>query len=365
MFALKLTMKGVVMALALGALTGVASLSLGPAIRRPVGHRRCRVCRRMADEVADAADDALDDDEAELIEEAKEIARAKRSNMFNEDGVAYAPWLVDQVDEDAMMAAKAMRSMRKRQERDALEEKDGYVSLTEATTSELSGLGLKVRARARASFFPPNRGSRGGRKRAAMFSSGRVLFLSALVSTGEIPRRRSRARVEHGRRVGEHRLQRSEAEVGQPGVGDGALAHGLRAFEIARQRRRHLHVPRRRVLGRRVDLSYPRRRGGRPQVLSMPGRRDDPKRFGAIAGASFVDQTPPLPVLTARVPWETTPNAPCRATDEDHLGHRRARARRDFRCWPRARPQPGVKKARRVLPSERYCSARPAAAGRG
>merc|ERR1719440_1499828 len=98
-----------------------------------------------ADEVADAADDALDDDEAELIEEAKEIARAKRSNMFNEDGVAYAPWLVDQVDEDAMMAAKAMRSMRKRQERDALEEKDGYVSLTEATTSELSSLGLKAK----------------------------------------------------------------------------------------------------------------------------------------------------------------------------------------------------------------------------
>ena len=142
-------MRALVLSLALGALTGVASLSLGPAIRRPVGHRRCRVCRRMADEVADAADDALDDDEAELIEEAKEIARAKRSNMFNEDGVAYAPWLVDQVDEDAMMAAKAMRSMRKRQERDALEEKDGYVSLTEATTSELSGLGLKVRARAR------------------------------------------------------------------------------------------------------------------------------------------------------------------------------------------------------------------------
>ena len=146
------------MALALGALTGVASLSLGPAIRRPVGHRRCRVCRRMADEVADAADDALDDDEAELIEEAKEIARAKRSNMFNEDGVAYAPWLVDQVDEDAMMAAKAMRSMRKRQERDALEEKEGFVSLTEATTSELSGLGLKVRARARALRDLPNRG---------------------------------------------------------------------------------------------------------------------------------------------------------------------------------------------------------------
>merc|ERR1719183_1532551 len=44
-----------------------------------------------------------------------------------------------------MMAAKAMRSMWKRQERDALEEKDGYVSVTEATTSELSGLGLKAK----------------------------------------------------------------------------------------------------------------------------------------------------------------------------------------------------------------------------
>ena len=153
-------MRALVLSLALGALTGVASLSVGPAIRQPSVHRRCRVCRRMADEVevTAASDDALDDDEAELIEEAKEIARAKRSNMFNEDGVAYAPWLVDQVDEDAMMAAKAMRSMRKRQERDALEEKEGFVSLTEATTSELSGLGLKVRARARALRDLPNRG---------------------------------------------------------------------------------------------------------------------------------------------------------------------------------------------------------------
>lgn len=182
-----------------------------------------------------------------------------------------------------MMAAKAMRSMRKRQERDALEEKEGFVSLTEATTSELSGLGLKVRARARALRSPKSRRdalrvSRGAR---------RALSPALVAFAGEIPRRRSRARVEHARRVGEHRLQRPEAEVGQPGVGDGALVHGLRAVEVAGQRRRHLHVPRRRVRGRRVDLSYPRRRDEWPQVLGMPGRRDDPKRFGGTAGASF------------------------------------------------------------------------------
>ena len=137
-----MNMRALVLSLALGALTGLLpsalALSVGPAIRQPVGHRRCRVCRRMADEVevTAASDDALDDDEAELIEEAKEIARAKRSNMFNEDGVAYAPWLVDQVDEDAMMAAKAMRSMRKRQERDALEEKEGAMRAAQAEAKE-------------------------------------------------------------------------------------------------------------------------------------------------------------------------------------------------------------------------------------
>jgi hypothetical protein len=90
-------------------------------------------------------DDALTEEQGELIAEAQEIAKRKRQNMFNEDGVAYAPWLVDQVDDDAMQAAKALRQMRKKKERDMEEESKGYVSITEATTSELSGLGLKVR----------------------------------------------------------------------------------------------------------------------------------------------------------------------------------------------------------------------------
>jgi len=90
-------------------------------------------------------DDALTEEQGELIAEAQEIAKRKRQNMFNEDGVAYAPWLVDQVDDDAMQAAKALRQMRKKKERDMEEESKGYVSITEATTSELSGLGLKTK----------------------------------------------------------------------------------------------------------------------------------------------------------------------------------------------------------------------------
>ena len=44
-----------------------------------------------------------DEEEAEIIANAQKIAKKKRSNLYNEDGVAYAPWMVNrQVDEDAI-----------------------------------------------------------------------------------------------------------------------------------------------------------------------------------------------------------------------------------------------------------------------
>jgi hypothetical protein len=86
-----------------------------------------------------------DDEEAEIIANAQKIAKKKRSNLYNEDGVAYAPWMVRQVDEDAVAAARAMRGYEKRRERIALEEKQGTINILDAASSELTGLGLKAK----------------------------------------------------------------------------------------------------------------------------------------------------------------------------------------------------------------------------
>ena len=85
-----------------------------------------------------------DEEEAEIIANAQKIAKKKRSNLYNEDGVAYAPWMVRQVDEDAA-AARAMRGYEKRRERIALEEKQGTINMLDAASSELTGLGLKAK----------------------------------------------------------------------------------------------------------------------------------------------------------------------------------------------------------------------------
>ena len=87
-----------------------------------------------------------EDEEAAIIENAKEIAKKKRSNLYNEEGVAYAPWMVRQVDEEAVAAARAMRGYEKRRDRIALEEKQGTVNILDAASSELTGLGLKAKA---------------------------------------------------------------------------------------------------------------------------------------------------------------------------------------------------------------------------
>ena len=91
------------------------------------------------------SEQVTDEEEAEIIANAQKIAKKKRSNLYNEEGVAYAPWMVRQVDEDAVAAARAMRGYEKRRERIALEEKQGTINILDAASSELTGLGLKAK----------------------------------------------------------------------------------------------------------------------------------------------------------------------------------------------------------------------------
>lgn len=86
-----------------------------------------------------------DDEEAEILRDAAKIAKKKRSNLFNENGVAYAPWMIRQVDEEATNVARALRAEKKRKERKALEDSQGVVNIVDSTTSELTGQGLKAK----------------------------------------------------------------------------------------------------------------------------------------------------------------------------------------------------------------------------
>ena len=63
---------------------------------------------------------------------------------YNENGVAYAPWMVNQVDEGAYLAAKEMRKMRKQKEKkdQEISNADAFYS-TDLQGDELSGQGLK------------------------------------------------------------------------------------------------------------------------------------------------------------------------------------------------------------------------------
>merc|ERR1712216_1003505 len=91
------------------------------------------------------SEQVTDEEEAEIIANAQKIAKKKRSNLYNEDGMGYAPWMVRQVDEDAVAVARAMRGYEKRRERIALEEKQGTINILDAASSELTGLGLKAK----------------------------------------------------------------------------------------------------------------------------------------------------------------------------------------------------------------------------
>lgn len=107
----------------------------GGLIARPT---RQQTALRMSDVL-------VDEEEAQIMESAEQIAKKKRSNLYNENGVAYAPWMVRQVDEDAVATARATRAYEKRRERMKLEEKQGTVNILDSATSELTGLGLKAK----------------------------------------------------------------------------------------------------------------------------------------------------------------------------------------------------------------------------
>eukprot|EP00635_Sarcinochrysidales_sp_CCMP3193_P008103 CAMPEP_0118916340 /NCGR_PEP_ID=MMETSP1166-20130328/16346_1 /TAXON_ID=1104430 /ORGANISM="Chrysoreinhardia sp, Strain CCMP3193" /LENGTH=213 /DNA_ID=CAMNT_0006856183 /DNA_START=212 /DNA_END=856 /DNA_ORIENTATION=+ len=83
-----------------------------------------------------------DDEEAAVMRDAEVIARKKRSNLYNEKGVPYAPWMVRQVDEDAIKIARELRRVKKVK---ATEKKADVVNILEAATSEISGMGLKAK----------------------------------------------------------------------------------------------------------------------------------------------------------------------------------------------------------------------------
>jgi len=65
---------------------------------------------------------------------------------FNENGVAYAPWMVDQIDEEAYEAAKMMRKQRKlKQKAEKIASNEGASFSTDLQADEISGLGLKYK----------------------------------------------------------------------------------------------------------------------------------------------------------------------------------------------------------------------------
>ena len=86
-----------------------------------------------------------DSEEAAILRDAEAIAKKKRSNLYNENGVAYAPWMTRQIDEDAIATARALRTQEKRRAREAVQSKQGVVDILDAATSELTGLGLKTK----------------------------------------------------------------------------------------------------------------------------------------------------------------------------------------------------------------------------
>merc|ERR1712216_656934 len=83
------------------ALMGATAVAWQPATRISSRAAPLRMSEQLTDE-----------EEAEIIANAQKIAKKKRSNLYNEEGVAYAPWMVRQVDEDAVAAARAMRGYR-------------------------------------------------------------------------------------------------------------------------------------------------------------------------------------------------------------------------------------------------------------
>jgi hypothetical protein len=64
---------------------------------------------------------------------------------YNDKGVAYAPWMVNQVDEEAYEAAKMMRKQRKAKVAGAKVSEEGAYFSSDLQADELSGQGLKIK----------------------------------------------------------------------------------------------------------------------------------------------------------------------------------------------------------------------------
>lgn len=124
-------------AIKLALLSGVAVSAFAPIHLRPLSRRSIMM---RSSELSDA-----EMEEMATRAEGEELAKKLRSNMYNENGVAYAPWMVNQIDEEAYEAAKMMRKQRKMKDKaDAVEEQGAYFN-TDLQADELSGLGLKIK----------------------------------------------------------------------------------------------------------------------------------------------------------------------------------------------------------------------------
>jgi len=84
-------------------------------------------------------------EEMEIRKEAQMIAKKTRSNMYNENGVAYAPWMENQVDEEAYLAAKGIRAMRKKALKDEAVQQEGAFMSTDLQRDEIAGSGLSYK----------------------------------------------------------------------------------------------------------------------------------------------------------------------------------------------------------------------------
>eukprot|EP00613_Pedinella_sp_CCMP2098_P069974 CAMPEP_0171908116 /NCGR_PEP_ID=MMETSP0993-20121228/7561_1 /TAXON_ID=483369 /ORGANISM="non described non described, Strain CCMP2098" /LENGTH=353 /DNA_ID=CAMNT_0012540591 /DNA_START=86 /DNA_END=1145 /DNA_ORIENTATION=+ len=117
-----------------------ATLAFAPLKSSRVLSRGVLFAPKLFSELEDA-----DVEELETRKEGEMLAKKLRSNMYNEQGVAYAPWMVNQIDEEAYEAAKMMRKQRKmRQNKDEVETEGAYFN-TDLQADELSGQGLKIK----------------------------------------------------------------------------------------------------------------------------------------------------------------------------------------------------------------------------
>lgn len=121
---------------------GAAVQSFAP--RGPVGSRIARAKAPLFNEMS--ADEM---EEMEVRAEAAQMVKKVKSNMYNEKGVAYAPWMINQVDEEAYEAAKYMRKQRKiKAARDKMIANEGVDLAGRGNVlvgDELSGQGLKYK----------------------------------------------------------------------------------------------------------------------------------------------------------------------------------------------------------------------------